>query len=94
MKYETIATFVAAITIASALATPAAAATLKHHHHQAAQAIPRAQYNQMLPAVGSDGPDPTGVYVGGKLVGRDPDPNIRYMLRNQYNYSYHPGVSE
>ena len=93
MKYEDIATSVAAMTIAAVLATPAGAATLKHHH-QAAQAIPRAQYNQMLPSVGSDGADPMGVYVGGKLVGRDPDPNIRYMLRNQYNYSYHPGVSE
>jgi hypothetical protein len=99
MKRETIATVVAAITIAAALATPAAAATRKHH--QAAQtqtqAIPREQFNQVLPggnAIGSNGPDPIGVYVGGKLVGRDPDPNIRSMIERQYNYSYHPGVSE
>ena len=99
MKRVAIVTAVAvtAISIAAGLANPAAAATRKHHHAAQTQAIPRDQFNQLLPsgnAIGSNGPDPIGVYVGGKLVGRDPDPNIRAMIERQYNYSYHPGVSE
>ena len=29
-------------------------------------------------------PDPYGVYVDGREIGRDPDPNIRSSLRDEY----------
>src|SRR5262245_18671019 len=29
-------------------------------------------------------PDPYGVYIQGREIGRDPDPNIRSSLRNEY----------
>ena len=33
--------------------------------------------------------DPDAVYADGKLIGRDPDPNVRLMIRRQYeNQSY------
>jgi hypothetical protein len=34
------------------------------------------------------GPDPYGVYFGGEKVGRDPDPNVRQQLQNDYSYLY------
>jgi len=83
------ATFVAAVSIAAGLATPAAAATLKRH--QAARSAPGGQFYQALPS-GGEAADPTGVYVGGQLVGRDPDPNVRQQLRSLYSSPYHPGA--
>ncbi len=34
------------------------------------------------------GPDPYGVYFGGEKVSRDPDPNVRQQLQNDYSYLY------
>ena len=89
MRRLRIATVVAAIGVAAGLATPATAATVKHR--QVARAIPQAQFDQTLPR-GGEAADPTGVYVGGQLVGRDPDPNVRQQLRSLYSSPYHPGA--
>jgi hypothetical protein len=34
------------------------------------------------------GPDPYGVYFGGEKVGRDPDPNVRQRLQDDYSWLY------
>ena len=77
MRKPAIALVLAAASIAALLATPADA---KQRH----QAVPRDQFNQLqLPGSAiSPADDPTGVYRNGRLIGRDPDPNIRMQLRD------------
>ena len=89
MGRPAIATVVAAMSVVAALAAPAAAATLKHR--QAVSTAPGAQFSQVVTAR-DEANDPTGVYVGGQLVGRDPDPNIRQQIRSSYSSPYHPGA--
>jgi hypothetical protein len=65
--------------------------TLAAHtkHGEITRAIPRSQFNQLRP-VGEIG-DSYGVYVGGREIGRDPDPNVRQELRNEYYVLRGPG---
>jgi hypothetical protein len=69
---------VLAAAIAASLAGPALAkpANVMHHTRQSPHA--------MNAHAAFTAPDPYGVYVDGREVGRDPDPNIRSSLRSEY----------
>ncbi len=65
---------VAALIASVALAVPADAASKKRK---------KVTHRAPMSAVQSAGYGATGVYVGGELVGRDPDPSIRsYIMRD------------
>jgi hypothetical protein len=92
---KTVSLVLAAAAIAAVSAAPASARHLKHVH-------PHAQwqgqwYNSQAqmpggvpyyPGAWHQGPDPYGVYFGNQMVGRDPDPNVRQQLQNDYSYLY------
>jgi hypothetical protein len=66
-------TLVATLALAALLASPAVARTLsKHHEH-------------LLPGYGLTGSlkiqDPNVVIADGRVIGRDPDPNVRLEMR-------------
>ena len=71
-------------------------ALAKHHHRHPVPPGPAAASPEAIARAeargGYDtytwGPDPQGVYVLGQKVGRDPDPNIRQQLYNDYWYLY------
>jgi hypothetical protein len=74
-----------------ALALTAASPALAKHRRHAYPLPP--PYAAAAPAYGyydtyTWGPDPQGVYVLGQKVGRDPDPNIRQQLYNDYWWLY------
>ena len=76
---------VAAITMISL--TSASARHLDHHSRYA----PRYHAQGGVPydpGAYRWGPDPYGVYFGSEEVGRDPDPNVRQELQNDYSYLY------
>jgi len=95
MRKSALALLIAAASVAAILATSADAKE-RHYHalpHQAlpyqavpTQAIPREQFNQMgLPGSAISPPnDPTGVYLNGRLIGRDPDPAVRLQIEQYY----------
>jgi hypothetical protein len=67
---------VTALVLATLLATPAFAAKKRHTiSPQAAAAQAYVPYDQSYPVV-----DQYTVIVNGRIVGRDPDPNVRLML--------------
>ena len=86
----------AAAALATISAAPASARHLRHHHYSyaphAVQAPVYGAYAQggvpYYPGAYHPGPDPYGVYFGGEKVGRDPDPNVRQQLQNDYSYLY------
>ena len=70
-----------AMCVAAAATTLANAAPGKHRVAQARAQSPAHVVNH-LPA--SPQADPNNVYLDGQLIGRDPDPNIRAELKNDY----------
>jgi len=73
--------------VAAIAATPALAKSNHHktRHHQAARqvVVPGAAYGSMAR-------DPYAVYVNGHYAGRDPDPNVRQSLVNEYYWLHRP----
>jgi hypothetical protein len=67
---------VTAFVLATLLATPALAQKRHTISPQAAAAQASVPYNQTYPTA-----DPYTVIVNGRIVGRDPDPNVRLMLK-------------
>lgn len=70
------------------LATPVLAREVHHHHYSR-------YHHQYSPRVGQAygymrGRDPYSVYVNGHYAGRDPDPNVRQELENEYYYLHRP----
>ncbi len=79
MRKSVVALLFAAASIAAMAATPADAKQQRNH------AVPRAQFNQLLPGSAiSPENDPTGVYRNGRLIGRDPDPAIRLQIEQYF----------
>lgn len=62
---------------------PASARHLKHHRAYAPE------YGaQGWASPGLQGRDPYGAYVDTHKVGRDPDPNVRRQLQNDYGFMW------
>jgi hypothetical protein len=88
--------------IATLMTAPAMAKQVKQHHHHhhvwqnAYGGVPYyhgASQNAYggvpyYPGAWHRGPDPYGVYFGNQKVSRDPDPNVRQELENDYSYLY------
>ena len=72
-------TIVLATALALAVSAPALAKTSDTTTHHA-----RLSHHAMNSHPAFVMPDPAGVYVDGQEVGRDPDPNIRSTLRDEY----------
>ena len=73
--------------LAAVAATPALARDhhkVRHHRHIAGSA------NAYGYAGGYAGRDPYSVYVNGHYAGRDPDPNVRQSLVNEYYWLHRP----
>ena len=70
----------AALIVSVAMAMPADAASKKHKKGK--KAAHRAPIGTVYSRPGAD---PYEVYVGGELVGRDPDPAIRAYMRRVPN---------
>ena len=82
MKYLVLTAAIAAV-----VATPAVARDhYKARHHHA--------YRHVVPAYNAYGymgrRDPYSVYVNGHYAGRDPDPNVRQSLVNEYYWLHRP----
>jgi hypothetical protein len=66
----------------------------RHHRHVHSHVVVNAPYDSVPSgardftpyAYGAD-PDPMNVYVNGRFIGRDPDPNVRQQLKNDYDLS-------
>jgi hypothetical protein len=71
-------TIVLAAAIAAAIASPAFAKSANVTKHV------RQSQHVMNANAAFTAPDPYGVYVDGREIGRDPDPNIRASLRGEY----------
>ena len=84
MKRLAILSVVTAMTFGIAASNAATATT--HRHPKDGHAIPRNAFNQ-IQATPSEN-DPYGVYLGGREIGRDPDPNVRQQLLRDY-YAVH-----
>ena len=69
-----------AATAAALLATPAFAKPAKNHHHDQAKA--RGAYAQSVTAPATS----EKVVVNGKLIGQDPDANVRLMLQKDFSF--------
>ena len=83
---KSVSMILAAAAIAAVSAAPASARHLKRVH----PAPMAAAVQDSIPAPGgyNSGPDPYGVYFGNRMVGRDPDPNVRRRLQSDYSYLY------
>jgi hypothetical protein len=79
MKVASLAFAIAIVTAGAALAKPIDVARPGSHDAHARSA--HAQVHVQAPAAKTD---PFGAYVNGREIGRDPDPNIRQELRNEY----------
>jgi hypothetical protein len=104
INMKTVSMILAAAAIAAISAAPASARHLKHSQLYAPQAqggVPYYAGGQggvpyysviggvpYYPGAYHQGPDPWGVYFGNQMVGRDPDPNVRQQLQNDYSYLY------
>jgi len=78
-------TLALAATAAIVVTAPASARHLKHPHAYA----PAYNAQNRAPAYpGAYGRDPDGVYIENEEVGRDPDPNVRRQLQNDYGFMY------
>jgi len=100
---QTLKFILAVAAIATVSVAPASARHLRHPHYSYAPYPYAPQYSR-APWHGAyahapggvpydagayhPGPDPYGVYFGGEKVGRDPDPNVRQQLQNDYSYLY------
>ena len=71
-------TIVLATALALAASAPALAKSTDVMHHA------RAAHHMTSPNAAVAAPDPYGVYIEGQEIGRDPDPNIRSTLRDEY----------
>ena len=69
---------VLAAAIAAAVATPALAKSTHVMQHT------RPSQHATNTHAALNAPDPYGVYVDGREIGRDPDPNIRSSLQSEY----------
>jgi hypothetical protein len=100
-RLQSVKIVLAAAAIATISAAPASARHLRHHHHYSYAPYAYApRYSQAwsgayvqggvpyYPGAYHPGPDPYGVYFGWQKVGRDPDPNVRQQLQNDYSYLY------
>ena len=78
-------TLIAALTFASLAAAPALAQTADHavkqHGHAARQAVDQSVDTEAYGYAGNPYADPYAVIVGNRVVGRDPDINIRLQLK-------------
>jgi hypothetical protein len=79
MKAVSLALAIAIVTAGAALAKPTDVTRSGSHDARARSA--HAQGHVQTPAAKTD---PFGAYINGKEIGRDPDPNIREELRNEY----------
>ena len=79
MKVASLALALAIVTAGPALAKPIDAPRSGSHDAHVRSAP--AQVHVQTPAAKTD---PFGVYMNGREIGRDPDPNIREELRNEY----------
>ena len=79
---------IAAAVITAISAAPASARHLKHPQVAPMQAFAAQGGVPYQPGAWHAGPDPYGVYFGNQMVGRDPDPNVRQQLKNDYSYLY------
>jgi hypothetical protein len=79
MKVASLALAIAVVTAGAALAKPTDVPRSGSHDAHARSA--HAQVHAQAPAAKTD---PFGAYMDGKEIGRDPDPNIREELRNEY----------
>jgi hypothetical protein len=79
MKVASLALAIAIVTTGAALAKPTDVPRSGSHDAHARSA--HAQVHAQNPAAKTD---PFGAYMNGKEIGRDPDPNIREELRNEY----------
>lgn len=79
MKVASLALAIAIVTAGAALAKPTDVPRSGSHDAHARSA--HAQVHAQTPAAKTD---PFGAYMNGKEIGRDPDPNIREELRNEY----------
>jgi hypothetical protein len=75
MKTIVLAAAIAAAAIASPALAKSANVTQHVRHHSQRALDANAAFNA---------PDPYGVYVDGREIGRDPDANIRSSLRGEY----------
>lgn len=67
-------TLVATVASIAFVVSPALARQMSHHHHPVhARAIPASTAVQA--------PDPNGVFLGGRMIGTDPDPVVRQEMR-------------
>lgn len=76
MKAIVLAAAIAAAVASPALAKSPAAMQRVQHVHQS--------HRVMNAHAAFTAPDPYGVYIDGREIGRDPDPNIRSSLRGEY----------
>ena len=89
LDMKTFSMILAIAAIAAISATPASARHLKRHHHLPYAPLAEVQGGvPYYPGAYHRGPDPYGVYFGNQMVGRDPDPNVRQELQNDYSYLY------
>ena len=79
MKVASLALALAIVTAGPALAKPTDVPRSGSHDAHVRSAP--AQVHVQTPAAKTD---PFGVYMNGREIGRDPDPNIRQELRNEY----------
>ena len=88
---KTVSMILAAAAITAVSAAPASAHHVKRVHPHAQLYDSQAQMPggvPYYPGAWHNGPDPYGVYFGNRMVGRDPDPNVRQQLKNDYSYLY------
>ena len=75
--------------IATAMTGGAVEAQGLHQSRHAAHHVEGQRHQHVLhPRPPSEALDPYGVYFGGVEVGRDPDPNVRRELYNDYMFIY------
>ena len=79
MKVAPLALAIAIVTAGPALAKPTDVPRSGSHVAHVRSA--HGQVHVQAPAAKTD---PFGAYVNGREIGRDPDPNIRQELRNEY----------
>jgi hypothetical protein len=72
-----------AIVVAAVLAAVAGSPALAKSQ-KVQQSFRQAHAQQLDTRAAVTAPDPIGVYVGGREIGRDPDANIRSSLSEEY----------
>jgi len=77
-----------AVTAIALMTAPAIAKQVRHHHPVGQNAYGASGGVPFDAGAYHRGPDPDGVYFGNEEVGRDPDPNVRQQLQNDYGHLY------